>query len=115
MLELNDLVLMMALNLVFIVIVSVIIALSLRWIMDWTLMKRLESCENTVKNAKSRGVQNETQARLNEAMLRAAELYKGAGENPDMVKLAGQLAVEYPDIALRIPGELGKWSKKLGM
>lgn len=118
--ELNDLLLFACLNTVFICIVSVIVALVLRWIMDFNLMKRLESCEMSVKGFKSSGARTERSARMNEAVLRAAELYKASqgldgSAKPDLLKVVGQVAMEYPDIALQVPGELAKWAKKMGI
>jgi len=63
-------------------------------------------------------VSGEKRDRINGAILRAAELYKeveGRGEKPDLLKLGAQVAMEYPDIALQLPSELQKWSRKMGL
>jgi hypothetical protein len=86
--------------------------------MDWMLYRRLQSCENSVKGMTSGAVRGEKRDRINGAILRAAELYKeveGRGEKPDLLKLGAQVAMEYPDIALQLPSELQKWSRKMGL
>lgn len=111
-LELNDLMLIFAVCAVFICIVSVMVALVLRWIFDYNIMKRLESCENRVKGVTSGVVRDNKNARLAEVAVRAGELLK-AGKKP--VEIVQACIIEYPDVAFEIPGYLTKMAKKLGI
>ena len=116
MIELQDWLLILTFNVVAIVLVSVIVAMLLRWFMDWRMTKRLESCENTVKSGRNQAVQSDKRARLNEVAIRAAEKFheaKATGQKVDHMGIFKDLALEYPDVALEIPGHLTKLAKKL--
>ena len=118
MLELNDWMLIGVVIFVASFFFAGIFAVLFRLIFDFMLIKRLESCEKTVLSGKGVDARADKKARLNEAALRAAELWQEGTKNgakPDVGKLVFQLGTEYPDIALELPSMLQKLAKKFGV
>ena len=70
------------------------------------------SAVQTVRGERGLEARAEKKARLSEVFQRAAELHYAKTPTGEMLKT---LAVEYPDVALEIPGFLMKMSKKLGL
>lgn len=112
MLDFNDLVLLLGINTLEIVLVSVMVALILRWFQDRRVETRLVSLENRTKGANSALARESRDARLAEVAVRAAELHKAGTQPMDIVKTC---IVEYPDVAMQIPGYLKKMAKQFGM
>jgi len=118
MISLNEYALILGVNAVATCIFVVVLVLILRFVFDWNLIKRVESCERAVAGGRSQSVRGEKAARLNEAAIRAAELFKAAeagNQKPNIVDIGIKVGMEYPDVAIELPGHLSKMAKKLGI
>ena len=73
---------------------------------------KLKSAVHTVYGNNGVQARTEKKARLAEVFQRAAELYAVKTPTGEMIKT---VVLEYPDVALEIPGHLIKMSKKLGL
>lgn len=108
----DEIVLLITVCAVFTFFFALVISLALRWLLDRHVLRRLESCEMTVKNARMQDVKLDKQQKVNLALLRMKEL---ADAKTGWLEIGKTIAVEYPDVCIDALRKGEKLAKELGL